>query len=169
MGLILPIVLTLKTISKHGCDEYMLSINTKISGLVPLLTLFIGACSVNPPYTFKPGEKTASLAMIDRTQVVMCKDSNFYNVKLAEGKKIAKIPAGERISIGAFMYYSGYQVSYSCYPFLSFIPSAGEKYIVHSAVISNKCMVELVREDNSRPTGVAFEESLGKRNCFKKE
>lgn len=133
------------------------------------VTLLLAGCVINPPYTFTPAEKTASLTLLNMSKATMCKDSEFYSIARPEGKTDAPIPTGERISLGTFMQYSGYNVTYTCYPFLSFIPKEGEKYILHNFVRNEKCYVELVREDNSTVTGVKYEQSLGPRNCFKKK
>ena len=98
----------------------------------------------------------------------MCKDGSFYSLRAPEGTDAIPIPAGARITLGTYMSYSGYNVSYTCYPFLSFRAEAGRTYLIDNYVREKKCYVELVREDLSKESGVALESSVGPRDCYAK-
>ena len=134
--------------------------------LLVLGLVLVTGCASNPPYPFTKEEKKAYLKGVNN--VAMCKDGSFYTVTTPEGAKAAPIPAGGRVSLGTYMSYSGYNVTYSCYPFLSFNPHESETYLINTFVRENKCYIELVREDQTKETGVAFEPSLGPRDCFVK-
>ena len=133
-----------------------------------LCLLTLGGCVVYPPYPFAKAEKTASLKLMNMGKPSMCKGGSFYSVA-ADANGYVPVPAGERISLGTFMYFDGYMVSYSCSPYISFIPKEGEKYVMHDYIQGSKCFVEVVREDGGKATSVSFEPSLGPRDCFAKK
>lgn len=137
-----------------------------------LLTFAISmsvGCAISPPYPFAKDEKTASVKFLNMSGAKMCRGGEFYDLTPAEGKSVALVPVGERVSVGTYMSYGGYNVTYSCYPFLSFIPKEGETYILHNGLRSDRCFVELVREDGKVETGVSFEPSIGPRDCYAKK
>lgn len=129
--------------------------------------LMLAGCISNPPYAVTKDDKTASVKLFNMSDAVMCKRDQFFSITAPEGANHAVIPAGERISLATHMQYSGYNVTYNCHPALSFVPQEGEKYVLHNYLRGGKCVIEVVREDSTTPTGVAFEDSLGPRNCAK--
>jgi predicted small lipoprotein YifL len=137
--------------------------------LIAMVVAPLAACSVTPPYPLKPDEKVATLKIIAAPEATMCRNSEYYKITTPQGKTEARIPSGERVSLGTFMQYSGYNVSYSCYPFVSFIPKEGEKYVLHNFVKGDKCYVEIVGLDGATSTGVKFEESIAPRHCYKEK
>jgi hypothetical protein len=135
-----------------------------------LLVVFVSmlaACAVTPPYTPTPNDKLATVQLAASSEATMCRNGELYKISAPAGTSEARIPSGERISLGTFMQYSGYNVTYSCYPFLSFVPKEGGKYVLHNFVQGDKCIVELVGLDDTRSTGVIFEPSIRPRDCFK--
>lgn len=128
----------------------------------------ISGCAINPPYVPAKEEKTAVVRLLGMSTLTMCKGGTFYDVSAQEAGGVAPVPAGERISVGSYMSYGGYNVTYSCYPFLSFVPKQGETYVVHSFLRGDRCFIELVREDKTKATGVTFEPSIGPRDCYKR-
>ena len=128
-----------------------------------------GGCATNEPYVFSQGEKTASVKFLGMGRPSFCRSGKFYSFTPVENSSAVRIPVGERISVGTYMYFSGYNVSHSCYPFLSFMPKEGVTYVIDSNVRGNKCFVELVREDESKATGVGIEPSVGPRDCYKEK
>jgi hypothetical protein len=135
--------------------------------LLATAVLTLSACAVTPPYTLKPDEQVASLQMITSSEVTMCRNSAFYKVPAPQNKTDARIPSGERISLGTYMQYGGYNVTYSCYPFVSFVPKEGEKYVLHNFVKGDQCFIEVVGLDGATATGVKLEESARSRHCYK--
>lgn len=129
--------------------------------------LILGGCAT--PYPFTKEEKTASIKLMNMGKAEFCKSGNFYIMPAVEGTNSALVPTGERISIGTFMSFQGYNVIHHCYPFLSFLPKAGDKYVLHNYIRDNRCFVELVREDSTKATGVSLEPSVGPRDCFAKK
>lgn len=141
-----------------------------IQGLLLMFALSMSVgCAISPPYPFAKDEKTASMKFLNMSGAKMCRGGEFYQLAPPEGKSEALVPVGARISVGTYMSYSGYNVTYTCYPFLSFEPKEGVTYILHNGLRGDKCFVELVREDKKAETGVSFEPSIGPRDCFAKK
>ena len=136
--------------------------------LVSLLTLTLFGCG-SPIYKFAPDEESASIKLLYGDQITMCRDDQLYSLKASDNSNIVKVPIGKRVSVGTYMSYSGYNVTYRCMPFLSFLPEENAKYISDSNVINNKCYIDLVKESPNSNTGVSFENSLSKRDCYVKD
>lgn len=135
--------------------------------LLTFIFLILVGCAT--PYPFATDEKRASVKLLNMSSVTMCRGRELYRLTAAEGKSEVHVPVGERISVGTSMSYSGYNVTYSCNPFLSFLPKEGMTYILHNGLIGDKCFVELVQEDKKVETGVSFESSVGVRDCYAKQ
>ena len=91
----------------------------------------------------------------------MCKDGKLYNLHRAENSDAYQVPSGQLIAFGTRMHSSGYNVSYTCSPWLAFIPEAGRIYVANGGLVSQgRCFIELVREDETKETGVALEPSV---------
>lgn len=142
-----------------------MNIATYKLSLLVVSGLLVAGCATTQPYQFSSGEKNALLKK--GAGISMCKDGKFYRLPPVDGESATPIPAdGGRITLIAAMTYSGYNVTYSCYPSISFQPREGETYLVNSFVRGDKCYAELVREDLVQQTGVAFVPSIGPRDCF---
>lgn len=100
----------------------------------------------------------------------ICKDGQMYWAPLAKDVPNAvSVPAGARLTIGAHIVSDGYQVVHYCRPFLSFVPTAGNIYLMNSALSGEgRCGIELVREDMLKGAGVALEPSVGRASCSPK-
>lgn len=100
----------------------------------------------------------------------ICKDGQMYwapHVK--DVPNAVSVPAGRRLTIGAHIVSNGYQVVHYCRPFLSFVPTAGNIYLMNSALSGDgRCAIELVREDLSKSAGVTLEPSVDRASCFQK-
>lgn len=134
--------------------------------LLAAVAFALTGCAFNPPYQFAADEKKASLKLYGMGTTSMCRAGKFYNLAPAENNTVS-IPVGERVSLGTYMYFDSYPVTYSCHPFLSFLPKAGESYVLDNMVRNGKCFVELAREDKTKATGVVLETSVGPRDCYK--
>jgi hypothetical protein len=140
--------------------------NTFQRSFLLITFLILGGCAT--PYPFAKDEKTASVKLMHMGDAKFCKAGNFYSMQPVEGTNAALVPAGERIDIGTYMSFHGYNVTHSCYPILSFSPIAGKSYVLHSYIRDTKCFAELVREDGASVTGISLEPSVGPRGCYKK-
>jgi hypothetical protein len=100
----------------------------------------------------------------------ICKDGQMYWPPVVKDVPGAvSVPAGARLTIGAHIVSEGYQVVHYCRPFLSFVPTAGNTYLMNSALSGEgRCAVELVREDLSKSAGVALEPSVDRASCSPK-
>lgn len=143
----------------------MIITKTAYKILISLLTLTLLGCG-SPPYKFAADEKSASLKLLHGNQITMCRDNKLYSLKARDNSNTVKVPVGKRVSVGTYMSYSGYNMTYSCMPFLSFLPEEDAKYISDSNVVNNNCYIDLVKENPNSNTGVSFEGSLSKRDCY---
>jgi hypothetical protein len=124
----------------------------------------VTACGV-VPYQPTPQDVLVPVKLVGMGSPRMCRDGKFYSLTTDAAGDTVRVPAGQRITFGTYMYFDGYNVSYSCLPQLSFVPEAGRSYVSNSGLRDQRCFVELVREDVSRDTGVAPELSLGAPYC----
>ncbi len=146
-----------------------MSATHKKLGITLLLLLLVG-CSNMRPYEFVKDEPKAELHNYGYGWVSMCKDNSYYSVHTKkDDNTIAIIPAGKRITFMKNMYFSGYNVSHSCYPKLSFVPKTGEKYIFNGGISVKGCYAELVKLDEAKETGVSVEPSVSYPNCYQKD
>jgi len=133
---------------------------------VVALGLAASACAVQRPYVFAPGEVSATVRVIDGGDISVCKDGTMYSVTPPPKSQLVSIPASERIAVGRLLVYQAGNMSYSCYPMLSFTPRPSGAYALDAVVVGGRCVVELVREDPLSATGVSLELSVGPRDCF---
>jgi hypothetical protein len=100
----------------------------------------------------------------------ICRDGQMYWPPVVKDVPNAvSVPAGERLTIGAHIVSDGYQVVHYCRPFLSFVPTAGNTYVMNSALSGEgRCGIELVREDLSKSAGIVLEPSVGRAGCSPK-
>lgn len=128
------------------------------------IVLLLSSCAT--PYAFAPDERYASVKLVLGDTISMCKDGKMYKLDTEMGKDVVRVPVGSRISIGTYMSYSGYNVTYTCNPFLSFSPVEGQHYITDSNVITDNCYIDIVKIDDSTKTGLAVDDTVGRRDCF---
>lgn len=125
------------------------------SGLASMLA----ACGV-VPYQPAPNEVLAPVKLVGIGSPRMCLDGKMYSLSV-DNHQTVKVPVGQRITLGSYMYFDGYSVSFSCMPRLSFTPAAGSSYVSNAGLVDQRCFMELVREDNTRDTGVVPEMTIG--------
>lgn len=128
------------------------------------VALVLSACGT--PYQPAPGEVLAPVKLVGIGSPRMCKDGKIYNLTTEGRTETVKVPVGQRIAIGSFMYFDGGYMTYTCNAFLSFVPEAGKSYVSNSGLREQqRCFVELVREDPAKETGVVLEPSVGPAYC----
>jgi len=125
----------------------------------------LGGCAGMPPYQPGADDVMVPIKLFGDGRPQMCKDGRNYSLATTDTSDTVKVPSGQRISLGAFMQYDGYNVIYTCRPALSFVPRPGQAYVANTGLNNNRCFIELVREDLSKDTGVAFEPSLAAASC----
>jgi hypothetical protein len=133
--------------------------------LLLLCIFMLASCATYAPYPFAQEEKRATITFFTIGKASMCKAGKIYNFSIIDGTNFAAVPAGERITIGTFMHFPEYAVSYKCFPMQSVIPIEGEKYVLHNYIRDDKCFLEIVREDSTAETGIRNEPSIGARDC----
>ncbi len=130
-----------------------------------LAALVLSACGTLPVYQPAAGDPTITFVGMGRPGFCSSAGRFQLDVIVANGFSTAKVPANQRISIWSGMSFQGYNVITSCAPKLAFTPRSGSAYIVNAGLDSGQCFIELVREDKSRPAGVALEMSTGRPGC----
>lgn len=137
---------------------------TKYVGLAAFGMLLQGCVATYVP---KPDETMVTVRTVGYGRPQLCKNGEFFwapeATDVSDG---VRVPAGQRLTFGSHISYSGYQVIHYCRPFLSFIPKSGQIYVMNSALDGDgKCTIELVREDASSKNGLAIEYSVDRSNC----
>ncbi len=136
--------------------------------LSPLLPLLLSACSILPTYQPGNGEAMVTVRALGPGAYSMCKNGVRYQLPFerdSAGHDFLRVPVGERIGLSAFLFYSGYQRNISCSVGLSFIPQAGETYIANEGYRAAQCFIELVRQDDTRETGVVEDKTVDFYYC----
>lgn len=130
-----------------------------------ILSFLLQAC-VNPPYKFTADEKTAKLRVLHNSNVSMCAQGKVYDLKKLPKNNVYLVPVGKRVDLSTTLVQHGYNVTYTCTAYLSFVPTEGKSYLMDASAIGNRCTLDLVQEDPSTETGLAPELSTGAPTCF---
>lgn len=131
-----------------------------VAACVP--ALLVGCAT---PYVPSAGETMVPVKVLGMGEPLMCKAGQVYGLS-PDKSGVALVPVGDRISVGSYMYFDGYMVSHSCRVWVSFIPKAGGSYVTNSGLGgTQRCFAELVVEDSTKETGVAFEPTAGRGAC----
>lgn len=138
----------------------MISIN-KFATLISVLML-LNACSMA---TQTPLSKDmARVTLLDFDHVTVCIKGKRKTYSVGFGNRTVSLPSGSR----ATLFYENRQTSYmpythfSCKSHLSFLPQANQNYIASFAIVSNKCFMEIVKEDTSNITNIAYDDTVRK-------
>jgi hypothetical protein len=134
--------------------------------LMVLSVSLLAGCAAHDPYMFSKDEKQASLKLLSAGGVSMCKTGKLYKLAMPDGAQAAPIPVGGRVDFVSSMFFGDGHYSYTCFPAISFVPKESETYVLHGLVRNGRCFLEIVREDQSKETGLAFEPSIGPRTCY---
>jgi hypothetical protein len=117
-------------------------------------------CAVMP-YQPAANEVMAPVKYLGWGAPRMCKDGKMYSLSSVGNSDVYQVPVGQLIAFGASLRSDGYNVTYTCNPWLGFRPEANRSYVANAGLSSpGRCFIELVREDSSKDTGVAIEPSL---------
>lgn len=139
----------------------------KLSAVGALLGALQGCVAT---FTPAPTDVMVTVKSVGFGMPQICKDGQMYWAPVVKDVPNAvSVPAGGRLTLGAHIVSHGYQVVHYCRPFLSFEPTAGNTYLMNSALSGEgRCSIELVREDMSKGAGVALEPSVGRASCSPK-
>lgn len=129
--------------------------------------LLLAACNALPIYQPEPREPVTTIKLIGMGSMSLCKGGHHYQLKseVIDGFTTIRVGTKERISLTTFMQFQGYNVISSCHPSLSLIPEPGIGLVANSGLSNGSCFMEIVREDASRPSGVALEPTLKAPQC----
>jgi hypothetical protein len=121
----------------------------------------LSACQTFPRYI--PPTQDVAYVDVSRSQVTaVCTGGRGYTVAATPGKKLAVPVNAGPVTLYAFLYIQDYNVSYSCYPGLSFQPEAGAEYLFNMEIDAQACFPEIYRKAEGNRTGLAIEPSAGK-------
>jgi hypothetical protein len=70
-----------------------------------------------------------------------------------------KVPVGQRVTLYRNFVVSGYQVTYSCFPGMSFVPAAGLKYYADFEIRDDRCGFFVFRIKPDSRIGIALDET----------
>ena len=137
--------------------------------LVVLPALLLGGCKIIPTYHLPKGAEYAKVNLKDLNSNAnprLCLGDQVYQLpKDPDG--YARVPSGERVSVGVFFFnyvYNG--VSSSCMAGSSFIPHANLSYYLNFEIEAERCTALVYREGVSNRIGLGFEPSLApSRTC----
>jgi len=140
---------------------------TLMRGATALSLLFLSACSTLPTYRAPSGQPLATVKVMGLGESRVCVDGKWHAPDLSDldGVRAFNVAANQRITMGTFMSYQGYNVISTCRPAISVIPRASTTLILNSGLDGNRCFIEAVRENNDVDTGVSLETSLGAPQC----
>ena len=122
--------------------------------LVCVLAGCVGLPSYQPPAGAALVDVKLSPNMRNDT-MTLCVDGSCYRAHPSEGH--LKIPAGERVALFRNFVAGGYQVTYSCYPGVSFQTQANLAYYADFEVRANRCGFWVFRLDSFSRVGIALE------------
>ncbi|PTU32985.1 hypothetical protein [Stenotrophobium rhamnosiphilum] len=133
--------------------------------LATAATCFLLAACGMQPYKLPSNEPTAQLNLAVNKRAWICADGKSYALEPNQAGYVT-IPAGHRIVVGSSFFEQGYNVQYSCYPRVNFVPKTGETYYQDFQIEAEKCTAFIYRETNTNPAGVDFEPSMrGSGSC----
>jgi len=125
-----------------------------------LTALALSACGMTP-YVVPDGAPTARLNLASAGQRAwICGTDGEGHTLTPDAEGYATIAAGERVVVGSSFYAQGYNVSYSCYPRVNFIPEVGRLYYQNFEIEAERCGVFIYREGADNPAGLGPEPSL---------
>jgi hypothetical protein len=129
------------------------------------LSLYVAILtSCATPYKPMQGESHAKINLNDLNNPWMCLYGKTYSLD-SDKNGYATIPANTRVTIGNNHVIAGYNVTYSCYPAISFVPKVNNKYYANFELRNERCMVEVYREGAPNRIGLKVEPSIEAPLC----
>ncbi len=128
------------------------------------IILLLSACA-NPPYKFTKDQPYALIKPVEGQTWSICSAGKFYSLSPTPKSKLLKIPAGKKIVLMNYAYFSGYQVSYSCYPAIGFTPQENKTYVGDLMIGMTGCNIGLAEEDASKANGLSMVSTLSSASC----
>lgn len=136
--------------------------------LLLVTSLFLVGCVAPIQYQFQPGAAKAKINLQAARGSWMCLAGQRYNL-VPDHAGYADLPADERIGLGRTYYYSDGFNTYRCMPdpAVTFVPKADVRYTANFEIRGQRCSISVFKEDESTPTGLDYERSIGvaKNGC----
>lgn len=124
--------------------------------------MLLSGCSSLPRYV--PPSADLPQATVDVSllpQPSVCVAGKLYSANKGPDGRISVPATGARVAIHSFVYIDDYNVSYSCYPGISFRPEEGAGYTTRVEIEDQKCRLEVYREGAKNRVGLDLVESIG--------
>jgi hypothetical protein len=137
---------------------------SKLFSAFAVAILLLSACA-NPVYKFYKDQPYAHIKPVEGQTWSMCSGGKIYGLNQNPKSKLLKIPAGKKIVLMNYAYFSGYQVSYSCYPAIGFTPEENKTYVGDLMIGMTGCMIGLAEVDASSATNLSPVRSLSNASC----
>lgn len=118
-----------------------------------------------PSYNLKPDSEYATVKLTNNESLKICEQGRMFRLSPINNNREARVRAGEKISLAKYMSFHGHNVIYSCQPVVTFMPEANETYVLDYNVISNRCFIEVAKEDLVTKTGLVQVDRLEKNVC----
>jgi hypothetical protein len=110
-------------------------------------------------YRHPAGAPAAKIAVSDDGVAWVCNNHEPRILRKGEDG-FAVIPAGESISVGLNYVASGYNVTYSCFPHVNFVPEVGAQYLQDFETEAEACTAFVYRKTDDRRIGLAMEPTM---------
>jgi hypothetical protein len=130
---------------------------------IALLALLSSACMST--YRHPEGAPFAKVQVSKAGTPWLCNGGARLRLR-ADEAGLATIPTGKRITVGLNYVASGYNVTYSCFPFVSVLPAENMIYLQDFETEDEKCSAILYRKTDDQRIGLAMEPTLDSSgNC----
>ncbi len=132
----------------------------KVAVLASFLQLT--ACVSLPQYK-APSTNDPGIAILDLSRIPsgsICSAGVLYSFNNSREKELAVTTTG-RIGISSYVQMADYQVTYSCYPGVSFKPEAGKRYLLNLEIEDQRCRLEIYEKGAKNRTSLALVPDLG--------
>lgn len=116
-----------------------------------------------PVHKNEPSARITKLQTSGMQSPQICLNGKAF--QLSTTADVAEIPAGNPIGIASAFSTGDGQVSYSCRPTIVFTPQENIGYVGVLLFRDNRCYLQILREDPSTPTGLAWEPSVRRGGC----
>jgi len=126
-----------------------------------VLCLAMSGCKVLPTYRPTSGEALADVKLspnLQNDKLQMCDGGTCYQLLPVDGH--VRVPANRRIALYKSLVASGYQVTYSCSPGVTFVPRTEVNYYADFALRAEKCQFGVYRIDAMSRVGIRFEPTV---------
>lgn len=126
--------------------------------------VWLMSCAFIPTYKLSENQNYSRVNLKELSNAWVCVNKKKYGLK-KEDDGYAKVPSDVRLTIGSIHSWSGYNITYSCEPSVSFVPVGGQKYYINWAIREERCYVEVYREGAQNRVGLDIVDTISGYRC----